>query len=288
VNDFSDFMLEQNEAQFEWTISSRADCLDPACLEKMHAAGLRAVHFGIESGSERIQRIIKKNINLDRFELLLKRLRELNIETETSLILGFPEDELSDMDQTVRRALHYCNLGSSKIPFFKLSPLAGTEIYRQHLPHLKQLSYQSTRPSSLLIIGLQMYGLPYIDKLIRTYPALFSSFYHIPHPQMSLDELCKFIDFSQLMVTHNPRMALLAIEHTGLSATQLFKRWDRWAEQHKISDYSFEQFSRTEFRTVFYRFLADTISQNVTGIERRDSSEAQDSAVDEPAAWVVQ
>ena len=54
-----------------WTCSARADTVDEPLLRLMARAGCNAIYFGIESGSERILREIKKDIPLSQtFEML--------------------------------------------------------------------------------------------------------------------------------------------------------------------------------------------------------------------------
>ncbi|MFO1519527.1 MAG: radical SAM protein [bacterium] len=99
VSDFCDFMAAHNTRSLEWFASSRTDCLDVNRLEKMHSVGLRGLFFGVESGSERMQAIIRKNLDFERFLPILRRGNELGVEMTTAFILGFPEETLEDLDQ---------------------------------------------------------------------------------------------------------------------------------------------------------------------------------------------
>lgn len=248
VNDFCDYMLEHDHNKFEWYCSSRTDCLDIPRVEKMHEAGVRSIFFGIESGSERMQKVIKKHLNFDRFEPILKRIKELGINATTAFILGFPEENRNDMDQTVWRALHYRNQGAGRVFFSKLAALSGTGLYQAQLPYLSNV----THPSS---ISPQAYTLPYIKQIIKGYPGLFSSYYHIPHAFMDCDQLWKFIEFSQLMVSSNPKLALMVLEELEINATQLFELWDRWALNNDIAYYEYMTFTYADFRIAFSRFV---------------------------------
>jgi len=216
----------------------------------MHAAGLSSLFFGIESGSKRMQQVIKKQLDFDRFEPILKRINQLNIGATTAFILGFPEEGLVDMDQTVWRALHYRNLGTSRVFFSKLAALSGTQLYKEHLPSLHNLAH----PSS---ISPQAYCLPYIKQLIQDYPELFSSYYHIPHPEMDCDELWKFIEFCQLVVNGSPKLALMLIDELAIPASKLFQLWDRWAAARDIAYFDYKVFGYVDFKVKFSRFIKE-------------------------------
>jgi radical SAM superfamily enzyme YgiQ (UPF0313 family) len=50
--------------EFTWTCSARTDCIDDELIGLMARAGCRGIFFGIETGSSRLQAVIKKNLNL--------------------------------------------------------------------------------------------------------------------------------------------------------------------------------------------------------------------------------
>ncbi|MCL4732074.1 MAG: B12-binding domain-containing radical SAM protein, partial [Planctomycetes bacterium] len=178
VNEFCEYMETHMPREFGWAASSRTDCIDIPRLERMHAIGCSGLFFGVESGSERIQETMKKNLKLDKFEPILIRANELGMLCTTAFILGFPEETEADMDATVLRALHYRALGAHRIFFTKLTALTGTGIYRDFVNQLSEFSSPST-------VSQQRYGLPFVVDLIREHPDLFSSYYHVPHPRFS-------------------------------------------------------------------------------------------------------
>ena len=51
--------------EFYWNCSARTDCIDEEMIAIMARAGCRAIFFGIETGSARLQKIVKKNIDLN-------------------------------------------------------------------------------------------------------------------------------------------------------------------------------------------------------------------------------
>lgn len=261
VLDFCDYMLAHNGRRLEWLSSSRTDCLDAPRLERMHAAGLRGLFFGIESGAERMQQIIGKGLKLDRFEPLLQRGKELGIQMITAFILGFPEERAEDLDRTVERALHYKCEGGAQVFFSKLSALTGTRIYRDHLASLEETSQPScTSP--------QNYGLPYVRELIREHPDLFASFYHVPHPEFSKEWLFRFTEFANLLVENKAEVGRLLTERLGLAPHRLFDLWDAWAAERSYVYFDYRSAGTEEFKSRFAEFLEQRI------LESRETSVA--------------
>jgi radical SAM superfamily enzyme YgiQ (UPF0313 family) len=252
ISEFCDFMEEHNTKGFRWEASSRTDCIDVPRLERMHSAGLTTLFFGIESGSKRIQKVMKKNLSFENFEPVIQRANELGMNVTTAFILGFTEETEEDVDETVRRALHYRSLGTHRVYFSKLAALTGTGIYRETLPKLKALSRDSN-------VSPQHYSLPYIREVIEKYPELFSSFYHVPHPRFSAEYLSKFIEFAHLLVNGSPKAALSVIENLDIGATKLFALWDSWANAQNLPYYNFTLYSLCAFRSDFPDFLKERV-----------------------------
>jgi len=265
VNEFCDFMEGNNTRQLEWFASSRTDCLDIDRLDRMYSVGLRGLFFGIETGSERMQALIQKNLDFGRFMPILRRGNDLGVQMTTAFIMGFPEETREDLDQTVYRALQYKSWGTARVFFSKLSPLTGTKVQRDYFGKLEEIGLPScTSP--------HYYGLPYIDELIRSYPDLFSSFYHVPHPEWSEDELTRYNEFANLLVNHKTQTALRIVETLGLSPTELFFRWDSWAKREEIPYFDYQAFAGTEFKPHFQRFLQESFLSSPRPAFRRAPS----------------
>jgi len=252
ITNFCDYMLAHNDKSLQWVCSSRTDGLTKDRVDHMHKAGLRGLFFGIETGSDRMQKIIKKHLNFNNFEPILEHLNSLNIGAVTAFILGFPEESPADIHATLRRALHFRQMNTKRIFFSKLTALAGTEIHRRHLPELTETSHPST-------ISPQSYGLPYIEQLIADQPDLFSSYYYIPHPHLNADELYKLIEWAHLLVNESPELALDVIDKSGLSALELFHLWDDWAQEQAIPYFDHRVFPSRQFKQLFPRFVDEVV-----------------------------
>jgi radical SAM superfamily enzyme YgiQ (UPF0313 family) len=86
---------------YRWRCSARMDCVDPELLERMSGAGCVAMYFGVEAGSERMQHIAKKDLDLRLVEPTLDAAARFGIRTTISLITGYPEELQDDQDATL-------------------------------------------------------------------------------------------------------------------------------------------------------------------------------------------
>lgn len=103
----------------------RGDLMNDELVEKFAAAGTYYVAYAIESGSERMQKLIKKHVNLARLTEVIDKTVRHGIFTHGFFILGFPTESEDEMRMTVEYAL------TSKLHtagFFVANPYPGTEL----------------------------------------------------------------------------------------------------------------------------------------------------------------
>ena len=81
----------------QWNCSARIDCVTKEMLIQMKAAGCSSIFFGIETGSERMQKIIKKNLNVSKAVAIADVCRKIGITMHASFIIGFPEESDSSI-----------------------------------------------------------------------------------------------------------------------------------------------------------------------------------------------
>jgi len=108
---------------------TRLDRLDPALLDALHRAGLRAISFGVESLSpQTLKRAGRRPIPVEQQRAVIDHCRDLGIATAAFYVFGFPQDDWSSIAATIAYAI---DLGSTVAQFKLLTPYPGTPLWRQ-------------------------------------------------------------------------------------------------------------------------------------------------------------
>jgi len=124
--DFCDRIIESGmKVTFAFPNGMRGDILDEHQLSKLRQAGTIYIAFAIETGSPRLQKLIKKNIKLDKIKQNIEIAHSLKIHPHGFFMIGFPGETLEEMKMTVDFMV------SSKlhtIALFVVMPFEGTEL----------------------------------------------------------------------------------------------------------------------------------------------------------------
>ena len=94
-------LLRTLDFPIKWACSARLDCLDPELIDIMVDAGMDNVFVGIETGSKRMQKLVHKNLNLDKIMDILVYLRQKQVFVDTSFVYGFPAETAVDLSNTL-------------------------------------------------------------------------------------------------------------------------------------------------------------------------------------------
>jgi anaerobic magnesium-protoporphyrin IX monomethyl ester cyclase len=84
-----------------WTCVGRVDMVDLETLKMMKKAGCWQIWYGIESGSDRILKVIKKNTNQAMIRNAVELTKKAGIATGGFFIIGLPEETKFDIEQTM-------------------------------------------------------------------------------------------------------------------------------------------------------------------------------------------
>jgi radical SAM superfamily enzyme YgiQ (UPF0313 family) len=109
-----------------WGASSRVDTLSRGLVEKMRKAGCWIIFLGIESGSQKILDAVGKRITIEQARRAVKIVKEAGIQVLGSFIIGFLQDTMETINETIRFAK---TLNLDYAEFSILTPYPGTPIY---------------------------------------------------------------------------------------------------------------------------------------------------------------
>lgn len=116
----------QEGLDISWSASSRVDTFDLDTAVYMKKAGAHTIYFGIESGSEKTLKFIKKGITLTQAIDAVKIAKKAKLRTLGSFIIGFPYEKEEDMRKTIRFAKF---LDVDFAQFTVATPYPGTELW---------------------------------------------------------------------------------------------------------------------------------------------------------------
>ncbi len=108
---------------------TRLDRIDVALLDTMHAAGLRAISYGVESVSpDTLKRVGRRPIPPTHHREVIEHCRKRGIVTVAFYVLGFPADDWQSVAATIDFAIE---MDSAFAQFKLLTPYPGTPLFKQ-------------------------------------------------------------------------------------------------------------------------------------------------------------
>jgi anaerobic magnesium-protoporphyrin IX monomethyl ester cyclase len=100
--------------------------MDEELMSKLKLAGTETMCVGIESAVSRIQKLIKKNLKIEKVEELLRLAKKYNITTIGLMMMGFPGESVREIKESIR----WASRSSLNYTFISLvTPYPGTELY---------------------------------------------------------------------------------------------------------------------------------------------------------------
>ncbi len=110
----------------------RADLFDEETMDALAESGMYFCSFALESASPRIQKLTRKNMNLEKFLHAVELAAAKRIFTNGFMMLGFPEETEEEMRATIHMAtesrLHTAS-------FYTVTPFPGTPLYEYALEY---------------------------------------------------------------------------------------------------------------------------------------------------------
>ncbi|HAZ10409.1 MAG TPA: hypothetical protein DCY56_04810 [Candidatus Omnitrophica bacterium] len=113
----------------------RLDRIDIELLSLMKRAGFYNIYVGIESGSPRILKHMKKNLSLEEIAKKVDLIKEAGLEASGYFILGYPEETMEDMEMTISFAR---SLKLDWAQFATFIPIPGSDIMKDE--YVKRVS----------------------------------------------------------------------------------------------------------------------------------------------------
>ena len=119
-----------------WDVRSRVDTIDEEMLDALKEAGCYRIFYGIESANRTILRALRKDIEIDRIEKVVRKTDDVGISAFGYFLIGSP----GETDETARETIEF----AKRLPldfaiFNSLTAFPKTELYEEfYLPHEKR------------------------------------------------------------------------------------------------------------------------------------------------------
>ena len=142
--------MQQDGCEVGWTCSTRADLMakHPEMAQWLKDAGCHTVYVGVESGSQRVLRLLRKGITLSQIVKTVDVLKAVGLRTIGSFMTGIPGETEKEMQTTVDFA---CQLDLDLAQFTVCTPYPGTPLYdmvlqKGWMPRWKWRDFSVLRP----------------------------------------------------------------------------------------------------------------------------------------------
>lgn len=109
----------------KWLCQTRVDGVNEEILDLMRRAGCEYISFGIETGTQRMLDLIRKQVKIERIEQAVELAHKTGIKTRGSFMLGLPTETYEDSLATINFAL---KLPLTAAKFNMAVPYPGTEL----------------------------------------------------------------------------------------------------------------------------------------------------------------
>ncbi|MBI5815479.1 MAG: B12-binding domain-containing radical SAM protein [Nitrospinae bacterium] len=108
-----------------WRTATRADLVDDELLYWMKRAGCVKLEIGVETGSPRMQKLIKKDVDNELVRRACSMIKKSGIAVGAFFMAGFPEETLDDMEQTFALMK---DLNLEEVAFNIVDPMPGSDL----------------------------------------------------------------------------------------------------------------------------------------------------------------
>jgi radical SAM superfamily enzyme YgiQ (UPF0313 family)/Fe-S-cluster containining protein len=200
--------LRRHHRPCTWYCSARTDQMPDDLVATMKDAGCRGVYFGLETGSQRMQTVIRKNLDVRKAVAVINQTAAQGLEVTASMIVGFPDETPADLSDTLDVYLELKASGDAFVQLHVLAPMLGSPLSREgHALGYDAMPSDFSDITCVLDAGDRA--------LVQQHEDIFASFWHYTNPAI-------------------PRARFLFLAHfLSLASLYLPKELRRAAREHR-------------------------------------------------------
>jgi radical SAM superfamily enzyme YgiQ (UPF0313 family) len=126
VYDLCDRIIEK-KLEINWLIETRIDLVDERLLKKMREAGCFRIHYGVETGDEKILRTQgKPGSSLKQHRKAFSDSKKAGIYTHAHMMIGFQEDDEETIEKSIKLLRE---INPDRVNINMVTPYPGTKLY---------------------------------------------------------------------------------------------------------------------------------------------------------------
>ena len=127
IESFYEEVLNRN-IEFEFECITRAERLNDDVLRMLSEIGCSKIWIGAESGSQKIIDEMDRRVKVTDVSDMIKRTKDFGIGTGTFIMLGYPKEEIEDIEETIS---YLKNCSPDDFTITIAYPIKGTALYNQ-------------------------------------------------------------------------------------------------------------------------------------------------------------
>lgn len=205
-----------------WACSTRTDIIDREVLEAMSAAGCVEIYYGIETGSQQMQKAIHKHLDLDRSRDVVATTAAAGIRPVTGFIVGYPMETRETFNATLTRFFEFLQVGGYRAHVFTLCPFQEAPMYAE--------GYKINRRAAYFEMPLTRYAATFGEDLRTTHPDIFTSLYRFDTTEVPASLVDGTEEIASRLVVLKSLWPWL-LQHYD-SPLEWYERWITWIEEH--------------------------------------------------------
>ncbi|WP_298268825.1 radical SAM protein [Geobacter sp.] len=135
-----DLMIER-QVPVKLLMETRVDDIlrDADIMDRYRAGGVEHIYVGVEAGTQETLDLFKKDTQVEQSKQAIDLINGADIVSETSFVLGMPDDTPESIDQTIELAKHY---NPDMAFFLAIAPWPYAELYPELEPYVATKDYR--------------------------------------------------------------------------------------------------------------------------------------------------
>lgn len=118
--------ISKERLRLNWSCEIHVKLISNEIVELMKSAGCRSIMIGVESGSNEMLKLIRKNITIEEAFIAAEIIKTHKIYLQTFFMVGFPQETIETLNDTISAIT---SIPTDSVIYSVFTPYFGTEIF---------------------------------------------------------------------------------------------------------------------------------------------------------------